>query len=417
MSDPYEITDDSVVTFHDLYRGEEEEGLVPVGRQDIASYVSLPEDALEIIDLLNSGLAVGEVRKLSEEKFGEEVEIAEFIKDMVDNEMVKSINGVEIPTQSKVQKGLFTSITQKHVGWMFSTYARIMYIGAAVFCLILFFVFPEYIPRPEHYFFHPWYSVAVLFIFFFNWVFIAFHELAHLCAAKSVGIEGSFSLSTRMVFIVVQTNVTNLWSVPREKRYMVYFAGMAWDTMVVFTCLVLILFTDYKVVGLPVVWYNFLKMVVFLKVWGIIWQFRFNLQTDIYYVFSTYSRCRNLLGDTKARIRNVLARVIKRIEKTDLSDLTENEKRAITFYTPFYIGGTLLIVVTFFLRDLPIVVLAVKKAITGLTAGYAADPAGFCDAVVLTLLSVFNYGLLGYLTLRPRWGSLRQRFKTWGRSH
>ena len=409
MPDHYEITEDSHITFHTLARGEEEDGFILVGRQDIASYVSIPAEAREIIDMLDSGMIVGEVKKILEKKYGEEVEVCDFIESMAVNEMVKSIDNVEIPTTSPVQKGLFMGITQKHVGWLYSTYAKGVYSAAAVACLVIFAVYPQHVPRPIDYFFHPWYSVAVLFMFFFSWIFVAIHELAHLCAAKSVGVEGTFSLSTRTIFVVAQTNLSNLWAVPRNKRYIVYLAGMAWDTMIILFSLVLILLTDFEMIALPDLWYSFLKAVVFIKVWGVIWQFRFNMQTDIYYVFSNYFRCRNLLGDTKTYIKNFLSRFIKRIEKTDLSDMPEQEMRVLTVYTPFYIGGSLLIVVTFFLRDLPIFLLIVKRAIDGITAGYVTNPAGFIDAVVLIGSTAFNYGLLGYLTLKSRLDSINTK--------
>lgn len=53
MTIDYEVRDESKVTFHDLYRGSEEDGFILVGRRDIGSYVSLPAEAGEAIDLLH----------------------------------------------------------------------------------------------------------------------------------------------------------------------------------------------------------------------------------------------------------------------------------------------------------------------------------------------------------------------------
>ena len=140
MVDEYQITDESTVTFHDLFREKEEDGLNLVGRQDIGSYVSIPVEAVEIIDLLDSGKTVSDVKRILEEKYGGEVEIEEFIEDMITNEMVKSVDGYEIATTSQAQKDLFSMVTGRHVGWMFSRYARIVYLGIAVSCLTIFFL-------------------------------------------------------------------------------------------------------------------------------------------------------------------------------------------------------------------------------------------------------------------------------------
>lgn len=408
--DGYQITDKSIIKFHDLFRGEEEDGLVLVGRRDIGSYVSLPAEAVEVINLLDSGKTVGEVKKILEEKYGEEAEIEDFIQDMVDNEMVQSVDGCEIATTSQVQKDLFSNVTARHVSWMFSRVAWFVYAGMAAACLVLFGLNPDYIPEPRDLFFHPWYSLAVGFMFFFGWILVAVHELAHLLAAKTVGTEGYFSLSNRLVFVVAQTSLGNIWTVPREKRYIVYFAGMAWDSVMVFFCLILLLLSDQGSLTLPELWYKFLKALIFLKVWGIIWQFRFNMQTDVYYAVANFFKCRNLLGDAQTYIKNILSRFWSRFERVDMGGAPDYEMRAIKWYSLLYFVGTSVTLATYFLMNLPLIVLQVIRAFSGITAGYAASHADFMDSVVLIILNAFNFGLLGFVILRPRWSGLKRRF-------
>ncbi|MBU7013532.1 MAG: hypothetical protein HXS52_11135 [Theionarchaea archaeon] len=411
MVEEYQITNESVIRFHDLFRGEEEDGLVLVGRRDIGSYVSLPVEALEVIDLLDSGKTVGETKKVLEAKYGEEAEIEDFIEDMISNEMVHFVDDYEVPTTSQLQKDLFSGITKSHVDWMFSRYAWASYSILAAACLLMFAWRPQYIPHPADFFWHPWYSIAVGLTFLFGWILVAFHELAHLFAAKSVGTEGYFSLSNRLIFIVAQTNLGNIWTIPREKRYVVYVVGMAWDFVMVFFCLLLLLFSDSHLVHLPELAYNFVKAIIFIKVWGIIWQFRFNMQTDVYYMVANYFKCRDLLGDSQARIRNFLSRFIHRVEKTDFSNTPPSEMRAIKLYTPLYFVGTVVTLATYVMRDLPLIVLQVRRALDGVLTGYAANPALFVDAVILIVLTSFNFGLLGFLVLRPRWQGIKQWLK------
>lgn len=406
----YEITSKSTVTFHELYRDKEEDGLIMVGRQDIGSYVSLPVEALEVIDLLNSGKTVGEVKKFTEEKYGEDIGIDEFIKDMITNEMVHSVDGFEIPTTSQLQKDMFSSITQNHVQWLFSTYAWVIYAGIAVACILIFAVVPDYIPDPDDYFFHPWFSVAIVFWLFFGWVLLAYHEIGHLFAAKAVGTQGYFSLSNRLVFIVAQTNLGNIWAVPREKRYIVYLGGMAWDSISIFVCLLLLLLSDHHIFVLSPLWYAFLKSVIFCQVWGVIWQFRFNMQTDIYYVMANYFKCRSLLNDAQSYIKNFLSRFVKSIEKTDFANTPKSEMRAVKWYTPLYFVGTSVVLATFFLRSIPIFLLQVFRALEGFTLGYVASPELFIDAFVIIVVGTFNVELLIYLMLRPRWNQYEKRW-------
>ncbi|MBU6996231.1 MAG: hypothetical protein HXS41_00510 [Theionarchaea archaeon] len=411
MAEEYQITDRSVIKFHDLFKGEEEDGLVLVGRRDIGSYVSLPVEAYDVIDLLDSGKTVGEVKTILEAKYGEEAEIEDFIEDMISNEMVHYVDDYEIPTTSELQKDVFSGITGRHVGWLFSPYAWVVYGVLAAGCLILFASHPQYIPQPADFFWHPWYSVAVGLTFFFGWILVAFHELAHLFAAKAVGTEGYFSLSNRLIFVVAQTNLGNIWTIPREKRYIVYLAGMAWDSVMVFLCLLLLLLSDSSVIHLDQLVYAFVKAIIFIKVWGIIWQFRFNMQTDVYYVVANYFRCRNLLGDAQARIKNTLSTFVSRIEKTDFTGTPPSEMRAIKWYTPLYFVGTAVTLATYLLRNLPLLLLQIRRALDGILTGYHANHALFIDAIVLVILTSFNFGLLGFLVLRPRWQGVKQWLK------
>lgn len=404
----YDLTERSAVAFHDLFRGEEEDGSVMIGRRDIGSYVSVPVEALEVIDLLNSGKPIGDVKKLTEEKYGEDIGVTEFVQEMIANEMIKTIDGFEIPTKSQLQKDMFSSITKKHVGWMFSKVAWVVYGALAGACIAIFAAVPDYIPHYEDFFFHPWYSVAILFWFFFGWLIVACHEISHLFAAKAVGTEGYFSLSNRLLFIVAQTNLGNIWTIPRRKRYTVYMAGMAWDTVMLFTMLMLLFFSDHAMIAIPPLGHAFVKSMVFAGVWSIIWQFRFNMQTDIYYVVANYFKCRSLLPDAQANIRNFLSQFIKKIKKTDFTDTPESEMRAIKWYTLLYFVGTSVTIATYFLRSFPLFIAQIRRAIEGITMGHAANPGLFTDGVVLICVASFNWGLWGYLVLRTRWNRLRQ---------
>jgi hypothetical protein len=134
------------------------------------------------------------------------------------------------------------------------------------------------------------------------------------------------------------------------------------------------------------------------------------MQTDIYYVVSNYWKCGNLLSDAQTSIKNGLSRVWHRFTPVDMSSTPESELRTIKLYAPLYFFGTFVTLATFFMRTLPIVLLQILRAFEGLTVGYTADAGAFTDAVVLIALNILRYGLLGYVMLRPRWQTLKQRF-------
>jgi hypothetical protein len=101
---------------------------------------------------------------------------------------------------------------------------------------------------------------------------------------------------------------------------------------------------------------------------------------------------------------------MSRFEITDFSDTPPSEMRAIKWYTPLYFVGTVVTLATYLLRNLPLIILQVKRALDGILTGYAADRGLFIDAVVLIVLTSFNFGMLGFLILRPRWQGIKQWF-------
>lgn len=48
MVDDYQITDETRIKFHNLYRDEEEDGFIRMGKQNMASCLSIPAEAVEI---------------------------------------------------------------------------------------------------------------------------------------------------------------------------------------------------------------------------------------------------------------------------------------------------------------------------------------------------------------------------------
>jgi hypothetical protein len=90
--------------------------------------------------------------------------------------------------------------------------------------------------------------------------------------------------------------------------------------------------------------------------------------------------------------------------------------KAITYYTPIYLFGLIVTLATYLMRNLPLLLLQIIRAFEGVTTGYVENPPLFIDAVVLIILTSFNFGLLGFLIVRPRWNGFKQWFNSVVRS-
>ena len=67
-------------------------------------------------------------------------------------------------------------------------------------------------------------------IFTYGGIFV--HELAHLIAARAVGVNSRMGISHRLWYLVAETDLTGLWSVTRNQRYLPMLAGMIVDLTV-----------------------------------------------------------------------------------------------------------------------------------------------------------------------------------------
>ena len=77
---------------------------------------------------------------------------------------------------------------------------------------------PEYFPSYSDFFFLDNYIVVLVVSFALGLTLVFFHELGHLLAGKAAGVEGCFSIGLRLYIPVAETNLTQLWTVPRKKK-------------------------------------------------------------------------------------------------------------------------------------------------------------------------------------------------------
>jgi hypothetical protein len=271
---------------------------------------------------------------------------------------------------------------------------------------------PGLLPRASDYFYHPSVTITVISLWVIGWVEIAFHEFWHFLAARSRGVKADFSLSTRLTFIVAQTDVSGVWSIPREKRYIIYLAGMMFDALWIATLLGLLVLNDSGTISLPVLVYKLFKALIFGQFWVIIWQFQFFMRTDVYYVAANWLNCKNLAGDSRMLVRFWLWKLFGRWplprswkaswSSADLNLIPFHEMRSVRIYLPFYLIGSAIALGRFFFNTLPIAWGLIVRSVLVLAQGWTNNQAAFIDALIYTLFSASTWGLLAFLILRNR---------------
>lgn len=398
----YKITDKSKIIFHCLNQRQEGDEYF-IGRDDIGSYVAMRKLGAEVIELLKRNLSVGEVKHRLKEEYKEEIEVAPFLETLIQLGFVKEIDGYILEDKIKKKKYLFTRIKTHHVKWLFSRPALIIYALVISFALFIMGVDHSYIPRYEDLFFHPRFTVVMLISFALHWLLMFKHEMAHFFAMKSLGLEGRFSLSNRLYFVVAETDMNQLWMRPRKDRYLPYLAGMMSDVVTASGLIIVLWAADTGFFELNMLVYEIFKLIILAQLVSFLWQFQFFMRTDIYYVVATLLNCKNLFNDAQIFFRNKILEVLGR-NPAPLRGMSEKEMKAIRIYSIFYGMGTILLMLIFFFYAIPITVTFTMGVYHNLVAGYTlGNKEAFIDGVVVLSIIGFYWVLLLVLILRKRW--------------
>jgi len=200
--------------------------------------IELPEVGVHAIKLLNGGLTVKEVQEQLKQKLNEDFNVKSFVFELIDVGFVESIDEYVLEMKREIKK---EEVFSKPLTCL-STFLIV-----AGFLIVV--LNPRYWPSYQDLFFHERYTVVVLVSFALGWLLVFTHEMAHLFAAESVGVEGRFGISNRLHYVVAETDLTNLWKAPRSRRYIVYLASMISDLVIASVLIILIWLSDSHVLG------------------------------------------------------------------------------------------------------------------------------------------------------------------------
>lgn len=297
---------DARVRLHGLtYLDEGEQ--VTVGRTDIDSYCVLPADGAALLRQLESGHTPHEAAAWYEKTYGEPVDVVEFLTAMDELELIRT--GDEAPTvQPEVRWQRFGQLA----------FSRPALVGCAALLMTaaaLMIRDDRLAPHYRHVFFTESMVVMELTLFLGQFPLILLHEGAHALAGRRLGLRSSLSVSRRLYFIVFETSLDGLVTVPRRRRYLPMLAGILLDALVVAILTMVAAMLRRPDATLPVAGEVCLAF-AFSTVLRIVWQFYFYLETDIYQVIVTVLGCNNLQTTAKQTLANRFWRLLRRPDRT-----------------------------------------------------------------------------------------------------
>jgi putative peptide zinc metalloprotease protein len=211
---------------------------VIVGDPATGQFISMPPVGGVVIRALQRGASITEAAAEAKLAAGEDVDVAAFVETLAELGFTATGAGqAPVRTAPLQQSRWLGGVRPAVLRPFFSRPAWICYIGALCFSACCLGVDRRFWPHSGDLLVCHDYLASLAIVMVLSLILLTLHESGHWLAARAQGLPARFSLDRRLIFPVVETDLSQLWGVPRRLRYGPLFAGMAADSCVLATVL------------------------------------------------------------------------------------------------------------------------------------------------------------------------------------
>lgn len=372
-----------------------------LGRPDLGIFVAVPEPGAVLIETLQAGGTLGEATARAGEAAGVEVDGPDFLDGLAAAGLLDTAGEQPGPAGGSRRIRWIEGVSPRTAGRLFGPTAWTVYGIAAAFAGGLLLVRPDLRPSFEHNWWLPDPVLSVL-VFVPVWfLFAAVHEAWHWLAGRAVGVPAVFRVSYRGAFLVFETDLTQIVTTPRRKRYGPFLAGMAIDTVWLALALGLRLANREGVLGLPGLLDRLLAALVLLLAYGIGWQFAaVFLRSDMYAVLANALRCNDLYRATWLTTKDRIWRLTP-AEIAELGSISDHDRRVARWFGVVYLVGMLFVGWMVLALVLPFLI-GMLLWVKGSLANPSLTSAGFWESLAVALVVVGQVAAPAVLAVRER---------------
>ena len=377
-----------------------------VGDVERGDYIAVPDIGVLVIELLRSGRTVGEAAERASAAAGTEVDVADFARALCAQGFagpglpgLGGLPGLAAAGGHEVSRSRWAAVLFGPYGW--AVFGLTAAASAAIYLAR-----PRLFPHSSDPFFlsSPVRSVAAATVVMLLLGFA--HELCHLLAARAEGVPARITVSRRLYLLVLETDLTRLWSIPRRRRYAPLMAGIALDVSLLFAAQVTLLGQSAGWWPLPGAAARALAALSYLQVAVIVPQFFVFLRTDIYAVLATATGCLNLWQVTRLTVRARL-RLATAAQRAELARAGPRDLAVARWFGWVYAAGMVLATWFFLVYFLPVTIRllsSMARALAGADIGHAA----FWEALGFGLLLLLPRLMTLWVVVRDLAGRRRR---------
>ncbi|WP_208590265.1 hypothetical protein [Gracilibacillus suaedae] len=383
----------STILLHDLIIKKESNFFI-VENSSTGEFYQMPKPAIEAIDKINKSQNLKDIELYLEKNYPEEdIDIIEFIKQLLDLGLIKAIDNEEIAFNSINSSATgFKWISPRIAKAMFNKWTLPLFLIILTINVCMFISFPHYTPTFMDIFIFDSMVANLLIYLLLSLILIISHEFGHILAIRSFDLPASVNVGHRLFLVVVETDLTAGWKLPSKKRNILFLGGMFIDQLILFTVLLVkltVAIDHYLINGILSV----VVLDIFIRT---IYQFCFYMKTDLYYLVENMTGCYNLMENGK----NYMAKWIPFIKVDKTSTTFEGEEKIVKLYGLFSFIGVILTMSLFIIYFIPQTIYLMVN-----TLPHLMNPIGnpyFWDALVIVAQFILMISLLIYSIRKKR---------------
>lgn len=395
----------STLSVHELSYVPEGEDVV-VGRMDTGSYAVFPADGAELLKQLAAGLPLEQAAEWYEATFDEPVDVEDFVSTLQELGFLResAATAAQEPQASGAAEepaSVPGRVRYRRLGRLvFSPVAWFLYAAVAGAGLAVVLRHGDLAPKASQIFFVKSLLIVQVVITFGQVPLILAHEGFHVLAGRRLGLPTRLRLSNRLTYIVAETQINGLMSVPRRKRYLPFLSGMVCDAVVLALLDLAAQLARDGDGGLSRTSKVCLAL-AFTVALRMVWQFQLYLRTDLFFVVATAMKTYDLHDASKALMKNRIWRLLHLPHRVvDETQWTERDRKVGAYYGPFLVLGVCTFIAVTVYASIPVGIR--YFVIAGEAIGAGRVDAHFWDSVVSLGFNAAQIAALVVLARRKR---------------